>query len=374
LSSIAVMFLLPPLLLAAKPIGRQPFVVVFLVLAMGAVDLGGFNMAFLGHLSAKPFVYPQLPVGTELTDGSALGMPLLGRLVASPQDRAELVELKQNLDGWLRPSETFLDLTNHSAYYYYLNLPVPGLYSANYVACNSRMQERMLRQLDANPPPVVLAAPDYQFDGGPASLRSYLLYRHYALRYVPVRRGRFVFLVDPARVPDAAGLDRAAQVRLLNEVFRAPDLKSIPAAWGRSWATLAPRFDVVARLQPTTLPVEPATAANPAGNGLVVSCPVAGLQLSGRAADYLKIDLACEANVGQQPPVMQVAWESANPGLGDSAVLNASGSCLLIPLGSYPSWLLSERLSTLQVRLLNPASCRHFAIRDMQLLRLKADE
>jgi hypothetical protein len=374
LSIVGVVFLLPALLLAGRRAAGRPLVAALLVLALSVIDLGGYCAAFEGGLSSRPFNRVGLAAGTELTDGRALGMPAMGRVLISPEQTAELTELKRALDGWLRPGETFLDLTNHSGYYYYFNLPVPSLYSATYVACNSRMQGRMLATLDANPPPVVLVAPAITHDGGPASLRSYHLYRAYVQRYVPVRRGRFTFLVAPDRVPEEANQDRAGRVQLLTEVFRTRDLHSIAAAWGRSWATLAGRFGTVARLEPAPA-AEPPPAMSASvvadGSSHVVTYQLAGLGLAGKDADYLKIDFSCDRVAGQTEPVLQLLWQPADLAVTDWTLCTARGSCLLVPLGSYPSWLLSERVGTLEVRLANPATCRNFTVLGAQLLRLK---
>ena len=377
LSQVAVTFLLPVLLLVGRPAGVRPAQTVFLVLAATFLILYGNGTAGRKDLMAKPFAHVQIPVD-DLTDGPSIGLPKLGHVFLPPDTRAELTELKQIMDSWLKPGETFLDMTNMSAYYYYLNLPVPGRYSAPYVAASSDMQARELRLLEANPPPLVLLSltPDQRcFDGGSVSLRSYLMYRTYALRYFPVRRGRFLFLADPERVPEADVPDRGKRIKMLSEMFYTANLQFICAAWGRSWTTLADRFDVVADHIPqqALLPrTAPASTAAPVETSSALGYDLSELGLSGQEADYLKIDLACDLKSHQPHPELKISWESSDHAIRDGAVLRAAGSCLLVPLGSYPSWLLTERLGTLQIRLADPKSCPDFAIREVQLLRLKS--
>src|SRR5262249_59541371 len=121
---------------------------------------------------AQAVAAPPRPPGIRLLDGRDSGLPMLGRALPDPPLLAEHLVLKAALDEFLVPGETFLDLTNRSAYYQHFDLPVPGLYAANFIAGNRRTQARMLAQFGDDPPPVVLIPPPSNFDHMTASLRS----------------------------------------------------------------------------------------------------------------------------------------------------------------------------------------------------------
>jgi hypothetical protein len=419
-ASFVGFLVLPVLLLTGRRLTAYPARVALLALAVSMMSATTGTSDGRRKLPAKPFAFVVVPPGTQLEDGAALGMPKLGRLVLPAARRADLLELKRDLEGWLRPGETFLDLTGASGYYYYLNLPVPALYSAPYVAADSRMQARMLRRLEADPPPVVLVAPSYPFPEGPASLRNYHLYRWCVFRYTPVRRGPFVFLVDPSRLKDEAPAGGQARLDLLDATFRRPHLEGLPDAWGRSWPTLAPRFAAVAALRPQpesrlgTFDEEFYLKANPdVARGLPVghvtngfehftcygraehrparwvatspapgtpapgldspwTCELAGLGLKGRDADYVKLELDLVRAPGRASPTIEVAWGQLGLPPADWVRMYATHPTLLVPLGANPTWLLGEDVGVLSVRLVDPQTCERFAVREVQFLRLKS--
>jgi hypothetical protein len=165
--------------------------------------------------------------------GYQLGLPSIGHATADPTTVREIRKLKHALSLLLRPDETYYDLTNRQALYYYIDLPIPQLY-VPYVAASEKMQERMIAQWRADPSPVVLLAPAEALDGGPPSLRCYRLYRELTLKDSPIELEGFTFLVDPERL---SGLTLPLPVRtgLLDSAFLVPDLAGLPSAWGASW-------------------------------------------------------------------------------------------------------------------------------------------
>src|SRR5207302_6698592 len=112
----------------------------------------------------------------------------------------QLADLHTLLARYLRPGETFLDLSYNQGLYYAFNYRVPALYGATYPAASFPIQERILERLRRDPPPFILALPSPQFDGVKASLRTYLLYRFAIENYVPLQLNGIVALVRPDRV------------------------------------------------------------------------------------------------------------------------------------------------------------------------------
>jgi hypothetical protein len=124
-------------------------------------------------------------------------LPNLGNVMFEVSRREALMDLKEHLDELLAPGATFLDLSGHSAYYFYFNRPLMIQEAAFYNAPSSAMQEKILARIKENPPAVVLIDGDInQHDGGSASLRANLIYRYFCLNYVPIKRGEFIFLVN----------------------------------------------------------------------------------------------------------------------------------------------------------------------------------
>jgi|GEM_PF-5803009 hypothetical protein len=179
-----------------------------------------------------PQEYLRLPFQEIQVDDSARVLmernhilsPHIGKLILPDKRFDELVELKRELSGLLHEGETYLDLTNHSARYYFLDLPVPMLEAAIYNAPSTAMQQRMLARVGDKLPPIVLVWGDnILHDGGPVSLRANLIYRRVALSYQPIKRGRFIFLLRP---------DRASAVPTIAQVEQVPLAPKDSSAWG----------------------------------------------------------------------------------------------------------------------------------------------
>jgi len=145
LSRTVVCYLLPLLLLLGRPLISLPSLVA------GLAVLGGFMISvdpfegqppLLSALAERAFQVRTLPPAPATIRGDDVGLPQLGLIRIEPESVTDILELKRELLPLLRPGETYFDLTSNSAYYYYLDLPVPSLYSAHYVAANTAMQGR----------------------------------------------------------------------------------------------------------------------------------------------------------------------------------------------------------------------------------------
>lgn len=314
-----------------------------------------------------------LPDGFTLTDGREVGMPNLGRGLMGPEMLAEFRELKAAMARRLPPGETFLDLTNRSAYYHDLDLPVPGLYAAHFVAGNRATQARMLRRWGDNPPPVTLIGPADNYDGPPASIRSYFLYRDAVLRSVAVREGRFTLLVPPERAPDAGPIGADEQLDRLDDVYWFPQLRRLPATWGHSWSSMADEFREV-------MTIDAARPASLVGLDLVeggryrTTGPESRLlyrldaPIDGTSADFLRLDLDMKRS-SRARARLQVRWRIGDRQV-DGPFLEADKGALLIPLGAYPRWLLARGIDAVELVVLTGGPGFTFRVSDATLLQL----
>lgn len=449
--------------------------------AGGAVVLATALVLGLFGVPESPQVLLAKPTHIVLTtpqtsaDAAAQGLPKVGTVKFNPPRHLDdLIALRKELGKLLRPGETFYDLTDRTALYYYLDYPIPAQEAAFYTAVTRRMQLRTLRKFAAAPPPVVLI--DFKgsnqfFDGGVPSLRAYWIYRHFALSYLPVRRGGFTFLVEPDRArslppvdpaelggelqldtltdpnwqkgisrypaPDvllrdepwlspgdivafagsgnrrvrrvqgrvlflegpALDVDRDGsphairvvqrhlpplaeqRLRLLERPFGLMQLGSLPVAWGRSGATLAPELEAAGTLRTTE------TAAvhslEPAPDGLwrttgadpYLVFDLARLNVRGEDISLVEFEFACLARSKLSPPSLKIYWATATErDFSESKVVvfNSVDGRLLAPLDHNPRWLLGGTLSFIRINVGDGADCTRFRLGDIRLLRRRA--
>ncbi|MSM40061.1 MAG: hypothetical protein GJT30_10620 [Geobacter sp.] len=169
-------------------------------LLFGAVGNGlvGRTLPNIINIANNPFTIVNLTDDQFQRLNSQQMLPRLGNVLLEENRLESLVRLKKHFDELLKPGVTFLDLSGHSAYYFYFNLPVIMQEAAFYNASSAKMQKRILSRIMSNPPMVVLIDGNInQHDGGSASLRANLIYRYFCLNYLPLKRGEYIFLVKP---------------------------------------------------------------------------------------------------------------------------------------------------------------------------------
>ena len=365
-SYLACLYLLPLMVVARQK--THPVLVALFVFGVGFFQqgFGGFiNSGSHPHraltfsaLTEKAVAPMTLPEDSVLVDGKAVGLPNVGKMYAPLQWVSLRTELHSATAEFLRPGETFFDLTNRQANYYYLGLPVACSYGAPWLAANSALQDQLLQELGSHPPPLIWAGPPLTHDNGTASLRTYKIYRWAVQHYVPFQRGPNIFMGTPER---AVNLARPAtkQMELLRAAFNNPALEQLPSAWGSSWPRLANRFAQSRRLK---------VSDNVASGNATLSLGQNEADIRGLSNDFLKFDFASNLAPTDEMNI-EISWTSEY-GWG-SARLSACQGTNLVPLGAFPDWLLSRQITNLQIRPLSPPAYLRYSIRNPQLMRLK---
>ena len=394
LSTTSVEYLLPALLLLAVPRRWAALAAVVAVMAAAAVQYGDATNVDPGQVIAKAAAVRVADAGRRVDDGAQLGLPGLGRVfapAAAPGYPQDLAQLKRNLTRLLRPGETFLDLTEQQAIYFYLGLPVPVQYAA-YVAANGRLQRTEERQLAAHPVPAVMIGPAAWIDGVPPSVRCYRLWRDYALRDVTVRLGDFTFLVDPQRaaafggqpVPptDARPAPTEPELETLDTLMMPTDLQRLCVSWGRSWPTLRSEFADVGQGTVTAQ----ASATDPWAVATVPTATVPG----GAAADFVLLHVSLKAShparywaaLAKDPvphdtpsadePEMVLQWQDAGGAWPTAAAhFKVHPGDLLVPLGAFPRWLLGQHAPAIRMCVLNAGAVRSWQLDGVTYLKLR---
>jgi len=340
-----------PLVLIMRNDFRQNAVLTVAIIGV----LLGLRMS-LNYQSPGQWLYravEKIPVPTEAIyiEGDKIGLPKLGKGFILPEKLNEIQTLKKITDKFLQEGETYFDLTNRSVLYFALDKKVPSLYSADYLAANYEIQQKMLKAIEKEKPPLVWLGPSIRHDGGPASLRTYRVYRWLVKQdYVYYESEGFQFLVRRDRYNELKmpRLSEADTLAGLSKVFHLNDLQSIPLAWGQNMTFLNPRFKMgkFSLVQSTTNNINLKENGWARVNG---SDPYITWDLKqyliGSEYDYAEITIKFKEHNNNQFRG-QVFWAEPKENFSEekSFRFNVKEGTILIPLGSNPYWLKSRRI------------------------------
>jgi len=438
---------------------------------------------FLGILSPRMHLAPiqrahqLMPQITPLTVGKDIGIPNLGTGLSKPDHINRIRLLKTIADSFLDSKETFIDVSNRSALYYYLDRRIP-IEATPYNLPHRAMQLRSVERLSDNPPPLaILSASNLNHDSGTVSLRTYYLYRWIMANYIPIKISEVIVgihkskisrfyarIADNQKIKDVIPIKRSIaiaditdgnwengisrstatfairnvdinhnllrplsrlrladgstrlikstaysadyinvqvhgglldsktigypgkvyfegslditlptnteQIYLWSQAFYLRELKKLPVAWGRTMDSLRSRLKLVTELDADTAILSDITRLRSQEYSLSGSTPSISFDLkphaiSGKTTGVLGFEMSCE---NQQPIKIAVSWMgTATPQPISTAVFNGENGQLLIPLDYAPSWLLSDKLSSIKLRLENASSCRKIHLADFAL-------
>ena len=313
----------------------------------------------LPSIIQKPSV--RLRETEKLKNAEDQGLPSLGMTAMPSEQLTELAAVKRLLDRFIRPGETYLDLTSKSAQYYIFNYPPPIECGAIYNLYSKGQQSRAVKQLKKLRPPIVYAWPALTGDGGKSSLRSHLVSRYILENYEPITDGKNVFYVDPNRLKETdtngLGLVKTDRNELDKMVFWMSNMNRLPLAWGKSIESLENRaaiqiFSINLHQQSQVHDLEPMGKGKFAveGKDPFLVFDLSHNYLSGNQVGLLLIDI--DSNINPQPEdTIQVFWKNEIHGFdeGFSVKFNWDNSKMLVPLDSVPSWLLGGVVKELRI-------------------------
>jgi hypothetical protein len=334
---------------------------------------------------------PPLPPGEILLRGTPpnpacarVDFPALGQGLSPDHAFAAYGQLGDGLARILKPGETYYDLTSRNMSYIYLNKPVAASYAEAFYARSRRIQERILGELNCHAVPAVLVGPVF-LGYGPE--RFYHLTRKYVSSFAAARYGPWTVLVEPSRVPEAGPLGSDAQLQLLDEGFfgrnlqnTVYDLHDLPVTWGRSWPAMADEFTVVADRTAVALSHDPKTGQE----AFALDLPPQGLV--GRDADFLLLE--CFWQQPREPADVQMAvqWSVQSRGWGSGVGFTVPANAVepqdavagqrvavrvLVPLGAFPRWLLSDKIDSLRLVAKVAPPLQDFSVSIARLLHLR---
>ena len=312
-------------------------------------------------------------------------MPNLGVVHILPAHFDRLVTVKRRLDQFLSPDETYLDMSNRIAHYFYFDRPPPVETGAFYNMVTPQQQLRVVQALEKKHVPVALTwAENLQPDGLKASARAPLVYRYLVLNFVPVTYGTletgvYDFMVRPDRLgrldlPAADPAKPSAEtLAILDRDFLMPSLGRTPTAWGNSADTVRKRLRrVVAFHTPGAVAYEGVERDGDGTHRVIGAHPTVVLDLTranirGRDAGVLVFDLVCLGS--RAKPAVDLSWTSVGAPADPRATFHVPTvrGTTIVPLFEAPRWLLAGPLEGLRITLAEPDSCPSFTLENVSL-------
>ncbi|MGZ8933261.1 MAG: hypothetical protein ACXW04_00030 [Methylobacter sp.] len=383
-ASIWALSLLLPLLLFATHKYKSRGSAIFLWLSI----VGIISPYFGGVVTNFAYVFEpfHVPAGnTVAINGTAVGMPELGKANMDPLHLARLIAIRKVLDKVLDPEETYLDLTGRHATYFYFNRRPPIETGSVYNLVTEPQQLRAISSLQQEPPPAILISADnILWDGGPAGLRANLLYRSILLKpgYKVVKIGSQVWLLRADRVERTSGMGVISvsevddlPTNVIHEIFRVLDLRAIPASWGRSFATLDNKMhkvqavDDVVPSNMNSIMRQSDGYYRVIGDDPFIRFDISKLHLKGRDAGIISFDFTCKKMEGA--PIIEIYWSSPSNSEGALTVVRLDGhnGRLIVPIDAMPAWLLAPHILSVRFDVLDRASCEAFKFENIRFLQ-----
>jgi hypothetical protein len=172
----------------------------------------------LSFSSVETALSPRIPA-PPLRDGAIAGLNNVGIAAVQDDHWDRLTRLNSLLTQELTPQETYLDLTNRHAQYFYMNRHPALAVTAPYNMVAPAQQRRALADLSLDPPRLaLLEADNIVQDGGGLALRNPLLYRFVVDNYVPTWQAEFVVGHRKRDVPANGGENIQMQIGNLTDV------------------------------------------------------------------------------------------------------------------------------------------------------------
>jgi len=180
------------------------------------------------QLLARAVPRVDAPAAFVRVNNADFGGRRVGTLFVPPDRYEEITAFSNALANILLPGQTYLDLTNRQAMYFYLDRPVPSLYAATFNALNKRQTATHARSTGRQSTRRGFHRPALEADAIKASLRSFFLYRYVLRGYRPVVVGPYTFLVKTNSETFRSDPDPLRDEAVLDAIFATPTCSCFP--------------------------------------------------------------------------------------------------------------------------------------------------
>lgn len=151
----------------------------------------GMNWSQIDSWTRDGLAPPRAMASTPLINPE---LPRLGYGAFDEAHVQRILAVRDMAESVLAPGETYLDLTNRNALYFYLGRTSPVAIPSTYNAAPEAFQKRFVEDARAAAPPLALVEVDSIYhDGQSLPLRAYWIYRHLIEDYAPIADGDHLY-------------------------------------------------------------------------------------------------------------------------------------------------------------------------------------
>lgn len=344
--------------------------IVFYISIFGYIG----NSLSLNQLIAKVDSKTQLPSNFQYTKGT--NIENMGNGIFDDSHIKRIVKIRNFLETVLDKHETFLNLTNRNALYFYLDRKPPIETGAYYNLVSEGQQQRAIEILSMNIPKVaIIEADNLTHDGVKLPLRSPLLYRFVMQNYQPLEVDGIIYGIrNDIFWKFNTQASKQEQEKLYEKVFLTQDLQFIPSEWGNNFDKLSQKLTLVRKLNT----VKGINHLNKIDNGYEVTGEDSFIMydlnktISGANAGYLSFNFNClDKTKGVNR--FEVYFEGDRFGFSENMVLrfNSTNDQNLVPLESNQRYLQLKNLDSIRIDITPDSSCKRFNISDVTLFQKK---
>jgi len=320
--------------------------------AVAAITLVAVLATTAGDFTATVFsrhsiIWYRPGISTEYIefDGESAGISNLGTFYSRQAEIYHLSEISHVLDG----EYSFLNLSNNAAYHSIFGKKAYEPYSSIYNTMNSAMHYQYINVVKDNLPDVALVHPGVAMDGITISIRAYPIYRWLLVQgYRPYKLNEVVFLLSE----DSAKRDmyERADAEFTNYVHPG-NLGYLPILWGSEglvenrvvstgiFPQITDMFNIAEENGVTLV------TGNDAFIEYRLEIPINGLD-----HDFIRIKLDAPYSLRNEGDYL-IYWANQGEAFHEDRnfMFRGNNGTLLIPMGSNPSWALSDTISDLRL-------------------------
>lgn len=279
-------------------------------------------------------------ISEQVIDGSEIGLSNIGSGIVQHEQLQRLVKINRFLQDHLSADETYLDLTNRNANYFYLDRQPPVSITAFYNMVTLYHQQKAIESLERIKPKVaVLEAENITHDGIKMSLRAPLLFRYVMENYEPVYRDGIIYGVRKDSGIKNIESENSKLV-LLTKAYATSDLNKLPLAWGKSILTLQDRMVKVADLNLLSKKMYGAQK---------ISYDLSSLNLCPKDAGLLLLNFRSDAATKIKIEFLGDEMKDADAIFSSEFYANVKDNVAIVPLDSYPSWLALKKVKKIVI-------------------------